>query len=49
MQDSPEDSSCCSDYNVSIRINFTEGMMEVHFPHGFIDIPVDYLDCTSKS
>ena len=41
----PEDSVCCSDYN----INFTEGTMEVHFLSGFIKIPVDYLDCTSKS
>ena len=52
MQNSPEilpnmDSLCCSDINVSI--NFNEGNMEVHFLHGFIEIPVDYLDCTSKS
>ena len=47
MQDSPEDSICCSDFNISI--NFNEGTMEVHFLRGFIEIPVDYLDCTSKS
>jgi hypothetical protein len=49
MQDSPEDSAavCCSDLNVSI--NFNEGKMEVHFVRGSIEIPVDYLDCTSKS
>ena len=45
MQDSPEDSVCCSD----ISINFKEGRMEVHFLRDFIEIPVDYLDCTSKS
>ena len=47
MQNSPEDSVCCSGYNISN--NFTEGKMEVHLLSGFIEIPVDYLDCTSKS
>ena len=47
MQDSPEDSVCCSDYNISI--NFNKGIMEVHFLRDFIGIPVDYLHCTSKS
>ena len=46
MQNYPEDSGCCNDFNISI--NFNEGKMEVHFPHGFIEIPVGYLDCTSK-
>ena len=45
IQNYPED-SCCSNFNASI--NFNEGMMEVHFLYGFIEIPVDYLDCTSK-
>ena len=39
--------SCCSNFNVNIYFN--EGKMEVHFLSGFIEIPVDYLDCTSKS
>ena len=47
MQNYPESSVCCSDYNISIH--FIEGMMEVHSLHNFIETPVDYLDCTSKS
>ena len=42
-----EDSVCCS--NVNISVNFSERWMEIHFLHGFIGIPVDYLSCTSKS
>jgi hypothetical protein len=41
------ESLCCSEFNVSI--NFNEGNTEVKFVHDFIEIPVDYLDCTSKS
>ena len=44
-----QDSVCCYSSNVNIRINFTGGNMEVHFPLVFIEIPVEYLDCTSKS
>ena len=40
------DSVCCYSSNGNISINFN---MEVHFLRGYIEIPVDYLDCTSKS
>ena len=40
------DSACCSNFNVNI--GFNEGMMEIHFIHSFIEICVNYLDCTRK-
>ena len=54
VRNSPEilpnqDSVCCYSTNGNISINFTEGNMEVHFLYGYIEIPADYLDCTSKS
>jgi hypothetical protein len=43
------ESLCCSEYNISINFNEGNNIMEVHFVRGSIEIPVDYLDCTSKS
>ena len=43
------DSQCCSDSNVNISFNGSEGTMKITFLHGSIEIPVDYLDCTRKS
>ena len=42
-----EDSVCCNDINISI--DFSMRRMEIYFSNGFIDIPVDYLNCTRKS
>ena len=43
------DSQCCSDSNVNISFNGSEGTMKITFLHGSIEIPVEYLDCTRKS
>ena len=44
-----EDLVCCNDINISI--DFSKRRMEVYFSnaYGFINIPVDYLNCTRKS
>ena len=42
-----EDLVCCNDINISIDFNMRR--MEVYFSNGFIDISVDYLNCTCKS
>ena len=43
------DSQCCSDSNVNVSFNGSERMMEISFPQGSIEIPVEYLDYTCKS